>query len=406
MSEQQSEQIQEGIGTFGVTTPVSAEPGIPVAVPQPDEKWDLPHGKAWVYYGEGNRGLVRPVLLADGFNAGPTDFPWFYQGLETGGFPLVSSLRHRGRDLVLIGFDERSTSILTNARAVIAAVRRTITERLGDGRLTVGGFSMGGIITRYALAKLEHDRMDHQTALYISYDSPHRGSVVPVALQAFAHFIPVRNRFSQQMNSPAARQMLWRHYDSENGSVGEDLMRKEFLRELANVGNWPQIPRTIGVANGAGDGTGNGVPPAVEALRAKGLAFPGTVLCTQGPGPNRKVADLRRLIPPAAKTVTTDDLPELDGAPGGTLESFGILADALNRLGGKVEAYQRTVCFVPSVSAVAVRDLDRQSDLCVDIGSLPPEESELDEFLCASSNEPHTAITEELGTWILDRLPD
>ncbi|MEU4948887.1 FAD-dependent monooxygenase [Streptomyces lavendulae] len=44
--------------------------------------------------------------------------------------------------------------------------------------------------------------------------------------------------------------------------------------------------------------------------------------------------------------------------------------------------------------------------LYVDIDSLSPEESELDDFLCSSTTTAHTAITEELATWITDRLPD
>ncbi|GGX19276.1 hypothetical protein O1M07_25380 [Streptomyces albulus] len=43
------------------------------AAPAPDQPWQLPGGTAWVYYGEGHQGLVRPVLLADGFNTGRSD---------------------------------------------------------------------------------------------------------------------------------------------------------------------------------------------------------------------------------------------------------------------------------------------------------------------------------------------
>ncbi|GAA3310790.1 hypothetical protein GCM10020295_78790 [Streptomyces cinereospinus] len=64
------------------------------------------------------------------------------------------------------------------------------------------------------------------------------------------------------------------------------------------------------------------------------------------------------------------------------------------------------VCFVPSVSAVAVRDIAEQADLYVDIDELSPEESELDDFLCSSTTTAHTAITEELCGWLMDRLPD
>ncbi|WP_018637505.1 hypothetical protein [Parafrankia elaeagni] len=58
-----------------------------------------------------------------------------------------------------------------------------------------------------------------------------------------------------------------------------------------------------------------------------GPYFTGTTLFTQAGGRNQLVADLRGVL--GERRVTTDNLPEIDGAPGGTLDSFGILADAL-----------------------------------------------------------------------------
>ncbi|MCK9901978.1 hypothetical protein MXD63_18095 [Frankia sp. Cpl3] len=194
--------------------------------PEPDATWDGPGVPARVWYGRGNKGLVRPVLLADGFNMGPTDFDWLWEGLD------------------------------------------------GD---------------------------------------------------------------------PA---------------------REQFLKALERVGGWPRIPRLIGVANGVGDGRRNGIPAGVEALRSSGPYFTGTTLFTQAGGRNQLVADLRGVL--GERKVTTDNLPQIDGAPGGTLDSFGILADALN-----------------------AADASR---------------SELDEFLCSSRPTPHTMMTEELSTWILDRV--
>ncbi|WP_130798538.1 lipase family alpha/beta hydrolase [Streptomyces otsuchiensis] len=376
-----------------------------VTVPRADAEWELPAGSARVYHGSGHQGIQRPVLLADGFNSGPTDFDLLYAGLDGGGYPLLTSLRERGHAVVLIGFDERSASLLENARAVTAAILRTIAERLGDAPLTVGGFSMGGLITRYVLAKLETEGVDHQTALSFSYDTPHRGAVIPVALQAFAHFIPGReNAFARQMNSAAARQLLWRHYDPELGTAQQAPERKEFLAALDAVGGWPRRPRTIAVANGSGDGVGNGVPAGENALSVRRI-FPGTVLRTQDEGEGVVVAELKRRLPPAQRQVTTDGLPPLDGAPGGTLDSFAILGDALTRSGGQVTVDHPTVCFVPTVSALAVRELDRTDDLYAPVSDLPPEEFEVDEYQVSSSDTPHTAITRELCEFLLERLP-
>ncbi|MEU5279537.1 hypothetical protein AB0G87_24360 [Streptomyces asoensis] len=401
-----SETAEPNAGTFTLGAPPTA--ASPTAVTVPDhEEWPLPNGFAWVFPGEGDGGGIRrPVIMADGFNLGRSELDKLYQGLEGGEFPLVSELRRRGRDVILLGFDERSASILTNAETATAAIMRASAEQLGDARLVVGGFSMGGIVTRYALARLEMQRMDHRTGLYFSWDSPHRGASIPVGVQAFAYFIPFPNDFAKQMNSPAARQMLWRHYDKDTGKIGVAPERTEFLAELERVGDWPRIPRLLGLANGRGDGVGlPEVKPGEVALRVDGI-YPGTTFYTQAQGDDVTAAYLNRRLPQAEKTITTNGFPELDGAPGGTLHTYEILAETLRKLGGTVDLRHEDVCFVPSVSAVAVRDIEKQSDLYVNIDELSPDESEFDDFVLSSTTTPHTAVSEELCTWLLDRLPD
>ncbi|MDH6229250.1 hypothetical protein [Streptomyces sp. MJP52] len=396
---------EEQAGEFTLATPVSAEP--PAAstytVPEPDERWPLPNGFAHVFYGEGNKQITKPVIMADGFSLGKSDLKWLYSGLDRD-FPFLTELRRQGRDVILVGYEERSASILANAEAVMAAVMLTHAQT-GGTSLTVGGFSMGGLVTRYALAKLEQLGHEHHTDLYFSYDTPHRGAVVPIALQAFAHFIPWRdNPFARQMNSPAARQMLWRHSDPKTGHIGTAPERTQFLQDLEQVGGWPRRPRKLAVANGRGDGMGLEIPPGERALKF-GRVYPDTAFYTQAQGKDVIVAELKRWFPPLQKTIKTSDLPELDGAPGGTLHSYRIVADALKKVGATTDLRHESVCFVPSVSAVAIRDLDQQKDLYTNIDDLDPEESEVDEFICSSDTTTHTAVTEELGYWLLERLP-
>lgn len=401
-----SETTEPNVGSFTLGGSPTARTAGTTQVPEHDE-WPLPHGFAWVFPGEGNRGgLVRPVIMADGFNLGPSKLDELYHGLESGSFPFVSELRRRGRDVILLGFEERSASILDNAETVVAAVMRAGAEQMGGARLVVGGFSMGGIVTRYALAKLEMRRMDHRTGLYFSYDSPHRGASIPVGVQAFSHFIPFPNDFAKQMDSPAARQMLWQHYDKDTGKIGVAPERTQFLDALDKVGGWPRIPRLVAVANGRGDGVGlPDVKPGEVALRIDRI-YPGTTFYTQAQGDEVTAAYLNRRFPEAEKTITTNGFPELDGAPGGTLHTYKILADTIKKLGGQVDLRHEDVCFVPSVSAVAVRDIQKQADLYTNIDELDPQDSELDDFLCSSTTTAHTGITEELCTWIMDRLPD
>ncbi|WP_405879476.1 hypothetical protein OG762_12975 [Streptomyces sp. NBC_01136] len=423
MSDEKAAREEQYVGSIGLMTPLD-QPKPPPA-PEPDETWYIGRhlnpdeegqedyvpvydGTAWVYYGKGHRGVERPVLMADGFNVGPSSLNELYHGFERGEYPLMSQLHERGRDAVIFGYGERSASILDNAGYVIEAITKLIDERRGSEPLVVGGFSMGGLVTRYALARMETQKMDHQTGTYFSYDSPHRGAWVPIGLQAFAHYMkrvnPLNSALSAQINSPASRELMWRHIETVDGTPGQDKARTEFLAALERVGNWPMRPRKLGVANGTGNGQGTGIEPGAEAFRSTGLLFPGTTVYTQSEGDDALVAELKATFG-KNETITTDGLPEIDGAPGGTLASFAIAANVLNKLPfGSAVAPVPAICFVPSVSAVAVRDLDTTALLTTDISALDPGESELDEFLCASQNEDHTKITEELCDWLLDQL--
>lgn len=416
---------------------IAAEP--PEEVPEPekeDDYWDLPNGMAWVYRVAGNDQLTRPVILADGFNSGPSTLKFAWSIIEYKKYGFISALRNSGRDVILLGFKERSASILTNAEAAIAAVKRAIREREGDNKLAVGGFSMGGLVTRYALAKMEHegDPDAEKVALYWSYDSPHRGAWMPIGLQALAHYLaqldrpeginPDARQFSNYVNSPAARQLMRWHIAEWNGTPGISRLREEFLDELEKVGNWPQKPRKIGVANGLGNGQGNGNEPGALAFEGTGASLKDAILkaqtklnvqSSQSAGGDPLVAELfvRPVNAFAKHEIRTSGIPAIGSAPGGTLDGFGIVADKFNEmtdekplLAMRSVAHIRSHCFVPSVSAVAIRDVDTEEALYTKIDDLDPKESELDEFCLASEeNEEHTLMTEELCSWIIERLP-
>ncbi|MGW3341171.1 hypothetical protein ACWDCL_27255 [Streptomyces sp. NPDC001009] len=164
----------------------------------------------------------------------------------------------------------------------------------------------------------------------------------------------------------------------------------------------------IALANGPADGAGNGVAPGAEALTGKGLAVTGTELYTQSQGDDPLVAKLRVVTLPT-REIRTSKLPDIDGAPGGTLPGFGILADTLNdlppALGLGVVNPIREHCFVPAVSAIALREPATHDDLYTPISDDALEETPFHAVKLASQSEMHTLITEELSTWLLDQLP-
>ncbi|MFD9370050.1 esterase/lipase family protein [Streptomyces sp. NPDC060020] len=389
-----------------------------------DTEWELRNGTAWVFYSSSSQTAVRrPVILADGFAMGASNGHVLYDGLENGDYPFISSLRESGLDVVLLGFNDRSASILDNADVAIECIRRTVADREGDAMLTVGGFSMGGMVTRYALAKMERQREDHQTATYLSYDTPHRGAWLPLGVQAFAHFVkekwgssnPLLSLYSDLVNSPAARQMLRWHVATGTEvtldvAAGQDQERTDFLEALQRMGDWPQRPRLLGVANGTGTGAGNNIPADETAMAALGPKA-SAQLRTQGRGRQTvaQMAEARQ----APITINTTGFPELDGAPGGLFPKAPLLEDAANFgmaamlaamvNGQPAELTHNASTFVPTISAVASAEIDDHNAL---YSKVDRESSDLHDFLCATTNEGHTVMTPELGKWILARLQE
>src|SRR5262249_42633953 len=140
----------------------------------------------------------------------------FWYGLECRGFNFATQLRARDRDLIILGFDDCTASIPQNADTAIECIDRAGKVRRGSFPLVVGGFSMGGLITRYALLKMEYKRLPCEVAAYICYDSPHHGAWMPIGLQALVHMLDREGKLGliQQINSPAAKQLLRTHLES------------------------------------------------------------------------------------------------------------------------------------------------------------------------------------------------
>ncbi|WP_188196017.1 hypothetical protein [Nonomuraea sp. SYSU D8015] len=402
------------------TTP---EPGTAGPAPVPDTQWALtsawPYqgrtatGTAAVHYGSGHDRLVRPMIIADGLGHGPSDLPALWRRLDAPYPPrqhrLLDQLLDQGIDVVLLGFAARHTHIQVNAGVAAACVRRAVAERAGDAPLTVAGVGVGGLITRYALAAMEHRGEDHQTATYLSYDSPHNGAWIPLILQQLAYFVQSLAPAGQAglIRSPAAQQVLWAWVESGHYSgpvATASPLRVAFLEDLRRVGWFPARPRKLGVANGAADGTGRNVPPDEVAFEWKALdGLVGATVRTQADrGVNRLVGGMRA-VPMWESRSYTSDVPAFDGAPGGTLPSYGMVAD---RLGAPIESRYRSACFVPSVSAVALQydPVEWPVDLYTDITSLSPEQSQLDDYHCDSHNSEHGQVTATLAEWILGQV--
>jgi hypothetical protein len=422
LTSEQIQRIADALGQQGVwfATPSTRAD----AAPRPDFEWDLvgdrPHqgrtatGRANVYLAEGHSALTRPLILADGFNYGPSNLSelWahFNAPYQKGAPGFLDQLRAMGIDVVLLGFDQRHTYIQANAAVAVSGILRTIEEREGDLPLVVGGVSMGGMITRYALARMETDRIDHQTDKYFSYDTPHLGAWIPLVLQQLAYLHeslqPRQDGPGQAelIRSPAAQQLLWGWVEDENYSgpvTTASALRQEFLDDLRRVGWFPMRPYKLGLANGIGNGVGPDLPPGTPVFDLNAGPLQLTARIQPDLGELQNVGTVRFDAP--VWTSATSHVAAFDGAPGGTLDSWGRIADAI---GLPIQDRFRSSCFVPAISAIALaRDpFQWQSELYLDLSDLPKDETFLDAFCCDTANSAHSAVSRPLIEWFLEQL--
>jgi hypothetical protein len=379
-----------------------------VKIPRPDATWPLtatiPYrgvlgtGTAYVLYGSA-RGrkhtrLVAPVILADGF-PGHT-FAEMYTTMDHNGF--LQTLLQNGLDAVFLTYGNGTDYVQRNAYVVVAAVQRVVRERQGNRPLTVAGASMGGVLTRYALAYMEQEHLDHQTDRWLSLDAPHHGAELPPAVQHVLLQLAGSNNTAKQkaalVTSAAARQMLY----SSVAKAGEvqalpAAEHVEFYRELRGLNGtgYPKLPYKIAVSNGAGDGKRT-IPDGAHTLHwdasfygADAWALP------TGAGTVDRV-----WTSTGSGRCTIADAIAYDGAPGGQRASNGELAQALIDNGkGTVQHWYDRHCFVPTVSALDLPDPNPYQTV-PGTGAKTP----FDDYFVSSRNRDHVELTSEICAYL------
>ncbi len=133
-------------------------------------------------------------------------------------------------------------------------------EITAEDRLAIVGYSMGGLVSRYALQSMETEGVAHNMDLFVSVDSPQQGAYVPIGVQH------ITNVFKDDgarpmldiLDTPAARQMLIYHYtQGSNAQTWTNEHQTLFVDELQGVlGGFVRTEglRTVAVSSGRVDG--------------------------------------------------------------------------------------------------------------------------------------------------------
>ncbi len=180
----------------------------------------------------------------------------------------LDTLRNNGYDIIIYRSDNSTESIIPNALNLVSFIQKINEEKTSDNELIIAGASMGGLVVRYALTYMEYNKIDHQTKLFISVDSPQEGANVPLGIQFMIKYLNddlldviggLKKAENEMLNSCAAQEMLlYHHLGTSGGTAKCSNLRTNFIEEMNRIGNFPQQCRTIGLSMGSGSGVGQG----------------------------------------------------------------------------------------------------------------------------------------------------
>ncbi len=403
----------------------------------------LGQGEYDIFIDTTNGVLDKPVILVDGFDpVDSRDITGMYDALNYDSSNIADELRAEGFDLVLLNFPTYTRAsdnveviggsdyIQRNAMVLVELINQINNQKIGNEELVIVGPSMGGLVSRYALRYMEQNSLTHETRLYISWDTPHKGANLPIEFQYLINYFAEINggnadlqaAISTSLGSPASKEMLLDYFSAhlQNGSTFEQdasillptgavNFRTAFQAELDAMG-FPQQTRNISIVNGSGVSTMNGTP-GMEVLNHTFNVpdVPDTTIDIQlhfTPAASQSIEVTSAIttaivfgFPVQIASFQADSqsfsyTDGLDSAPGGkydlqtflgnTQTSNPIITELLNNL------QQAEFCFIPTISAMAI---DNETDWYATVDIPTTHNSPFDAWLIPTVNEGHVTPT-------------
>ncbi len=153
--------------------------------------------------------IKRPMLVVEGFDPGNESNVQDYTDLAPAFFEdLITS----ESDFYFLNFNDGGADLRENSMVVLGALRFISNHYDMSEGITVCGISMGGVLTRYALAYAEEHYVDHFTKMFISYDSPQRGAIISRNFQVWVDnhksWSPDIQEANDELGSMAAKQLM------------------------------------------------------------------------------------------------------------------------------------------------------------------------------------------------------
>jgi hypothetical protein len=402
-------------------------------------------GEYQIFYDNIDGVFDKPFVLVEGFDPGDNNTIssiYSYLTYNAGANNLLEDLRDEGLDIVILNFptynrsedglevDGGSDYIERNGLVLVNLLETLKQDLPANNDMTVMGISMGGLISLYALSFMEQNGMDHKTGLWFSFDSPHRGANIPISFQYLVNYIAEENEDEnmialrdEQLNSPAAKQMLLDHYSSHlqaGSTTAQDTsiqlptpavtFRDNFVNTMETLG-FPQNTRKLAICNGSLNNTQVDEPGAqiIETTLGLGGGVSAEIILhfTPSAGVNDyQVVEINLTwvgIPIggydtfATSPGTTSGL---DTAPGGTV----LIADFLGN--SEDPTFQQIIndldaeafSFIPAMSSLAIETDNWYQSVTTSTTT------SFDDYIGIDINEPHVTLNAQNLAFILQEI--
>ncbi|WP_372847052.1 esterase/lipase family protein [Pontiella sp.] len=402
-----------------------------LATPDPTQtvriQADSPYADHWgslyIYQSGSHAGLRCPVFVVEGFDIN-NDMDWdvIYNILNKE--QLAETLRSYGRDLIVLDFDDATADIFGNASLAMEAIYYINDNRYrASDKFTVIGASMGGLITRKALAT-----MDRYPSLYgygdvntwISFDSPHTGANFPLGVQEYFNFfggfagkysdLAVAREYRDKLNTPAASQMLISHYTCTDQLAGANPSYAWFWDSMNSYG-WPTSCKTVAISNGSGYGYKQPFDPGEQIIQWHSddgitLEIGSRIYALYKSAATAKTVFYGRFDPWDWFDLIDESVYErsyspygLDNASGGTRDTFQELFDQLPYKNSDDWCNYSDHCFIPTCSSLGIplSQIEQTIHNNGSVSSLSP----FDEIHYAIDNEEHIEINARNKRWFM-----
>lgn len=182
-----------------------------VAQPQVNEIEivSLPGATLSIDYAPMHHGVLKkPFIVAEGFDPGhitspekpggdKTLSPDFFRDLLTSG--SLRNLLLQQYDIVYIDWKNGTDKLQNNSTVLEGVLDWVNSNKVGEAQNVLLGQSMGGVIGRYTLARMEQEGKNHDVRLFVSHDAPLQGANTPLSTQFF-----MRHFHNEYVKAPVA----------------------------------------------------------------------------------------------------------------------------------------------------------------------------------------------------------